>query len=65
MKLPEWITKRSTQEWAMIAVITMLLIMIATRWGYTSYTAGKAFRDRFVPPSEQADSTSAAVPAAE
>lgn len=51
MKLIDWFKSRSTQEWLMIAAIAMILIMIATRWGYTTHTAGEAFRERFTPPT--------------
>lgn len=50
MNTPRWIKSQSRQTWLMLAAILMLLILIATRWGYTSHTAAKAFRDRFVPP---------------
>ena len=56
MKLNEWFKRRSKQEWAMVAAIVMLLVMIATRWGYTTRTAGEAFRQRFTPPTAQTDS---------
>ena len=56
MKLSEWFKARSGQELMMIAVVAMLLVMIATRWAYISRTAKEAIRQRFVPPTEQADS---------
>lgn len=56
MKLFQWFKSRSIQEWLMIAVVVMLLLMIATRWAYISHTAGKAIHDRFVPTPEQTDS---------
>lgn len=59
MKLSEWFKARSRQELAMIAVVAMLLVMIATRWAYISHTARQAIRQRFVPPAEQADSLQA------
>ena len=59
MKVSEWFKARSTQELTMIVVVVMLLVMIATRWVYISHTAGQAFRQRFVPPTEQADSLQA------
>lgn len=58
MKLSEWFKARSGQELMMIAVVAMLLVMIATRWAYISRTAKEAIRQRFVPPTEQADSCS-------
>lgn len=56
MKLSEWIKSRSLTEWMMLAVVVTLLIMIATRWASISSTAGEAIKQRFVPPTEQADS---------
>lgn len=57
MKLREWFKVRSAQEWLMIAVIAMLIIMIATRWGDIARHTGAAFKQRFVPSQEQPDST--------
>lgn len=59
MKLSQWFKARSGQELMMIAVVVMLLLMIATRWAYISHTAKQAVRQRFVPPTEQADSLQA------
>lgn len=64
MKLREWFKSKSTQELLMYAVIAMLVIMIATRWGYISRTAGESVKRRFIPPQEQdaADSTATFAP---
>lgn len=58
MKLWNWFRARSTQERMMIVVILLLAVMIATRWGYISMTAGNAIKERFAHPTEQADSLS-------
>lgn len=40
----------------MIITILLLVVMIATRWGYISMTAGDAVKERFAHPTGQTDS---------
>ncbi|MEG1404999.1 MAG: hypothetical protein RSB29_04415 [Alistipes sp.] len=56
MKLLKQFQQANTQTKWMIALIVLLLLMIATRWGYIAHTAGAAFQQRFAPVVEQADS---------
>lgn len=62
MKLITWFRAQNLQTKLMIGVIVLLLIMIATRWAYITHTAGVAFRDRFVPPTERVDTTVLSTP---
>lgn len=40
----------------MIVAILLLVVMIATRWGYISITARNAIKERFAHSTEQPDS---------
>lgn len=55
----KWLKARTRQEKWMIAVIVMLLIGIALRWGFIKKEAGEAVRDRidlFRAPEPKTDS---------
>jgi hypothetical protein len=49
MKFIAWFRRRSLKEWAMIVVILLLAIMIATRWSEITGRIGSAFENRFTP----------------
>lgn len=58
MKLLERFKQLNNQTKWMVVVIVLLLVMIATRWGYISRTAGVAFQQRFAPDTEHTQSPS-------